>query len=136
MESSKDKNQKKVFQETQRVVKISGRIAKIYYDGKNIFADADQYFAHHQRLAPKTNPGMKAADGWLHALGVPLEYVEALFEYVPQIFGLLVFGIAPHISTGCAIHCIWTRRCRILYCCKDTESVQTSNCRTKSQTKK
>jgi hypothetical protein len=71
--------------------------------------------------------GMKAADGWLHALGVPLEYVEALFEHVSQILGLLVFGITPLIATGCAICCIWTCRRRILNCCRDTENVQTSN---------
>jgi hypothetical protein len=70
---------------------------------------------------------MKAADGWLHALSVPLECIEALFEHVPQILGLLVLGIAPLIITGCAICCIWTRRQKLLNCCRDTESVQTSN---------
>jgi hypothetical protein len=47
----KGQKSEKVFQETQGVGKISSRIAKIYSDGTNIFADADQYFAHHQRLA-------------------------------------------------------------------------------------
>jgi hypothetical protein len=65
----------------------------------------------------KTNPGMKAADGWLHGLGVPLEYVEALFEHIPQIIGFIVFGIAPLVILGCVIRCSWTHRHRILNCC-------------------
>jgi hypothetical protein len=78
-------------------------------------------------IIAKTNPGIKAANGWLHALGVPLEYVEALFEHIPQIFVFLVFEIAPLIALGYAIRCAWTHRRRFLNCCKDTESVQTSN---------
>jgi hypothetical protein len=47
----KGQKSEKVFRETQGVGRISSRIAKIYSDGTNIFADPDQYFAHHQRLA-------------------------------------------------------------------------------------
>jgi hypothetical protein len=104
----------KVFKEAQGVGKVSNRIAKIYSDGTDIFADADQFIAHHRRLAPpgsimrqraetiaKTNPGMKAAEGWLHGLIVPLEYVEALFEHIPQIIDLIVFRIAPLVVLRC-----------------------------------
>jgi hypothetical protein len=72
----KGQKSEKVFEEAQGVGKISNRIAKIYSDGTDIFADADQFFAHHRRLAPprsimrqradiiaRKNPGMKAAAG-------------------------------------------------------------------------
>jgi hypothetical protein len=38
----------------------------------------------------KTNLGMKAQNGWLHSMGLPIEYEEALFEHIPQIIGFVV----------------------------------------------
>lgn len=94
----KGQKSEKVFNEAHGVGKVSNRIAKIYYDKTDIFADAKQFIAHYRRLASpcsimrqradviaKTNPGKKVADGWLHGLGVPLEYIEALFEHILQI---------------------------------------------------
>jgi hypothetical protein len=122
------------------VGKVSNRIAKIYSDRTDIFADTNQFIAHHQRLAPprsimrqradtiaKKNSGMKAANGWLHGLEVPLEYVEALFEYIPQIIGFIVFRIAPLVILGYIIWCAWAHRCHILNCSKIEESIKTSN---------
>jgi hypothetical protein len=68
---------------------------------------------------------MKAADGWLHNLGVPLAYVEALFEHVPQTIGLLL-GLVPLAVFACVVRCSWIHRHRILSCCGGTESNQTS----------
>jgi hypothetical protein len=48
----KGQKSEKVFEEAQRVRKVRNRIAKIYSDGTDIFADANQFIAHHQRLAP------------------------------------------------------------------------------------
>jgi hypothetical protein len=70
---------------------------------------------------------MKAVDGWLYGLRVPLEYVEALFEHISQIIGFLIFGIAPLVILGCVIWFSWTHRRCILNFCGVEENNQTSN---------
>jgi hypothetical protein len=57
----------------------------------------------------KTNPGMKTSNGWLHGMGLPIEYLEALFEHIPQIIGFVV-TLQPLILTILIIWCCWTHR--------------------------
>ena len=119
---------------------MSNRITKIYCNKTDIFADANQFIAHYRRLASpcsimrqradviaKTNPGKKVTDGWLHGLGVPLEYIEALFEHIPQIIVFFVFGSVPLVILGCIIGCSWMHRRCMLNCCGGAESNQTYN---------
>jgi hypothetical protein len=94
---------KAVFEQALGIGKGSSHLTKLYSDGKNIFQSANQFIAHQPRLAPRcsfmqqkadiimeANPGMKASNEWLHGMGLPLEYVEALFEYIPQIVGFVL----------------------------------------------
>jgi hypothetical protein len=66
---------KAVFEQNWGAGEESSYITKLYSDGKNIFESANQFIAHHRRLAPpcslmqqkadiipETNPGMKAAN--------------------------------------------------------------------------
>jgi hypothetical protein len=85
-----------VFAQAQGMGGGNSHLTKIYSDGEDIFQSMNQFIAHHRRLAPprsqmhqkadiimKTNPSMKASNGWLHGMGIPIEYVEALFEHIP-----------------------------------------------------
>jgi hypothetical protein len=46
----KGQKSKKVFEEAKGLRKISNCITKIYSEGTNIFADADQFIAHHRPI--------------------------------------------------------------------------------------
>jgi hypothetical protein len=66
----------------------------------------------------ETNPGMKASNGWLHGMGLPIEYVGVFFEHIPQIISF-VMTLLPLIPV------IFIIRCRL--CPKPTTDVKGAN---------
>jgi hypothetical protein len=57
-------------------------------------------------------------------MGLPIEYVEALFELIPQIVGFVV-TLLPIIPVIFIIQCSWTHRCRL--CPKPNTDIKGAN---------
>jgi hypothetical protein len=83
------------------------------------FPDAAEIRHYHN-----SNPDIKAPNSWLHGQGMPLEYVEALFEHVPKIIGLIA-TLLPLIPIICVLGCCWVHKRKL--CPKDDNEREETN---------